>query len=804
MSDTAEGLSVLEKHISKIRTPQKTDKVYKDECVFSFDTPDHATGLYVCLNTFLGFGRDHVERHHRKTGNAVFLHLKRDRIEKEEPQPEGPERKVTKLAIGIEGGFEPDKKNVEIKESYAVVVLPSFLTIPYPCDQLPPQVVNSVQAILQADSATKLAELEAMNQTWDGEIRMVSKHAATLLQLDNGKKIPPSGWKCEKCDLDNNLWLNLTDGSILCGRKFYDGTGGNEHALQYYRERGYPLAVKLGTITKEGKGDVYSYDEDDMVDDPNLIAHLAHFGINIQALEKTDKSMAELEVDLNQRYGEWAAMQESASQLKPVYGPGYTGINNMGNSCYLNSVVQVMFSIPDFINKYYQGANHIFEAAATDPTSDFTCQMAKLSCGLLSGKYSIPPPEGVEKKVIPPISPHMFKNLVGKGHPEFSTKNQQDAYEFFLHILQLVQKNSRGSSNPTDCFKLQLEDKIECGASGKVKYTHRTEYCLSVFVPLAAAVNQEEVVAFETKKASGQKIEPGDFVRPHIPFSACLDAIKLEERIDQFYSSAISNKTFAKRTTRLSTFPDFLLIHLKKFMLREDWTQMKLDVSVDMPETLDLSSLKGTGLQPGEELLPELTAPVPAPELDPTILNVLLEQGYPLEAAKKAVYFTKGAGVEQAAIWAMEHITDPDFSEPFIPPGTESAPKSEFIADPESIAMLSSMGFTEAQAIKALKATNNNLERAGDWIFSHAAELDQEDQPMETAASNTTEESFRNGNPVYRLVGFITHMGPSSSVGHYVCHILKEDRWTIFNDEKVAISENPPKNLGYLYLYQRI
>lgn len=49
---------------------------------------------------------------------------------------------------------------------------------------------------------------------------------------------------------------------------------------------GYPLAVKLGTITKEGKADVYSYKEDEMVIDPYLAKHLAHFGINIGNMEK--------------------------------------------------------------------------------------------------------------------------------------------------------------------------------------------------------------------------------------------------------------------------------------------------------------------------------------------------------------------------------------------------------------------------------------------------------------------------------------------------------------------------------------
>lgn len=81
------------------------------------------------------------------------------------------------------------------------------------------QVRESVQAIIDLPSAGKLSELETLSGTWDGEVRIISKHATDLLQLGNGKKIPPTGWKCEKCDKTENLWLNLTDGSILCGRR---------------------------------------------------------------------------------------------------------------------------------------------------------------------------------------------------------------------------------------------------------------------------------------------------------------------------------------------------------------------------------------------------------------------------------------------------------------------------------------------------------------------------------------------------------------------------------------------------------
>lgn len=92
-------------------------------------------------------------------------------------------------------------------------------------------------------------------------------------------------------------------------------------------------------------------------------------------MEKTEKSMIELELELNQRSNEWAAMQESDGQLKPIYGSGYTGMSNLGNSCYLNSIMQMLFIVPDFIRAYVDRAPSIFDKVNGDPAEDFNCQM---------------------------------------------------------------------------------------------------------------------------------------------------------------------------------------------------------------------------------------------------------------------------------------------------------------------------------------------------------------------------------------------------------------------------------------------
>ncbi|KAF7990639.1 hypothetical protein HCN44_000444 [Aphidius gifuensis] len=353
-------------------------------------------------------------------------------------------------------------------------------------------IIKLITGILKAESAIKIAEREALAGTWDGEAKIITNN-----------------WKSKKCDLTQNLWLNLTDCSILCGRKFFNGTGGNDHAIEHYRTTGYPLAIELGTITKEGNDDVYSYDENEMVDDPNLIIHLSHWGFNISNMENTEKSIIELELDLNKKFGEWIALQIASSKLIPIFGACYTGLNNLGNSCYLNF--------------------NIFDDNYNDPANNFDTQISKLDCGLLSGKYSIEPNnklnnEDYNRQGIPP---RMFKNLISRGHPGFSSNRQQDAQEFFLHLINIIERHYVNKFNSIDCFKFKVEERYQCSSSGKVKYSYRPEYLLPLLIPRDCAINKDEVNTDDKKTAelNGQSFDTNNtIIRLHIKLSSCLES----------------------------------------------------------------------------------------------------------------------------------------------------------------------------------------------------------------------------------------------------------------------------------------
>lgn len=69
------------------------------------------------------------------------------------PEGDGPEKKITRLAIGVDGGFDSDagKRNYEYEDIYNVVVLPDFKTFEWPNPNLPEKVIFLLATFITAN-----------------------------------------------------------------------------------------------------------------------------------------------------------------------------------------------------------------------------------------------------------------------------------------------------------------------------------------------------------------------------------------------------------------------------------------------------------------------------------------------------------------------------------------------------------------------------------------------------------------------------------------------------------------------------
>ena len=562
------------------------------------------------------------------------------------------------------------------------------------------------------------------------------------------------------CDLKENLWLCLECGNLGCGRAQFGGSGGNSHGLKHTELTSHAVAVKLGSITPEGTADIYCYACNDERVDPEIASHLAHWGINIAEREKTEKSLTEMQIEQNLKW-EFSMTTEDGKEMKPLFGEGFTGLKNLGNSCYMASILQCLFSMPDFQQRYY----HPKELPPDTPTpaEDLETQLRKLADGVLSGRYSKPDTDIIASEhsaEIPHqkgLAPSMFKHLMGRGHEEFSTMRQQDAFELLLHLFKLITRSQHPGSlhDPVQSFRFVMEQRLQCLSCKKVRYRTDEQDNISIPVPIRPIPKAQDA----TKDGEKPKDE-----YESVTLKECLDTFTAPETVELTCPACGSKDGFSKRSL-FKTFPKFLAVNARRFAL-VNWVPQKLDVPVvvgDGPFQLD--AYMSTGAQAYEEQLAEdVTNATPRFIPNEQALSLLEGMGFPRVRCEKALHATGNSDADAATNWLFAHMEDPDIDAPLNLGGTPGGDTGGG-ANAESIGMMEAMGISAPQARKALKETNGDVERAVDWVFSHPD--DQGDFGEEAPAE--PEQKVEAGNAdlpaTFRLQSIACHKGASIHAG---------------------------------------
>ena len=353
---------------------------------------------------------------------------------------------------------------------------------------------------------------------------------------------------CSGCDLKENLWLCLQCGNLGCGRSQFGGVGGNSHGLAHFDATHHPVAVKLGSITPEGNCDTHCYSCNDERSDPEIKTHLAHWGINISERQKTEKSLTEMQIEHNLRW-EFSMTSEDGKELQPIYGPGLTGLKNLGNSCYLASILQCLYSLPAFKERYFEKVKDLPEIL--DPAMDLETQLRKIGDGLLSGRYSKPDSDVVasehsaELRHQKGLAPAMLKALVGRGHEEFSTMRQQDAFELLQHLFGHIERSRhpQGLKDPVSDFRFVLEQRLQCIGCNKVAYRSDVQDNISVPVP-ARRIKTPDIMMGEAGEAEAEKDKKEAFEA--VALEECLNIFTANEVVE-FTCKACGSKAGARK-----------------------------------------------------------------------------------------------------------------------------------------------------------------------------------------------------------------------------------------------------------------
>ncbi|CAL8243263.1 unnamed protein product [Lota lota] len=274
--------------------------------------------------------------------------------------------------------------------------------------------------------------------------------------------------------------------------------------------------------------------------------------------------------------------------LNPVFGgvgPSLTGLRNLGNTCYMNSIMQCLCNTPamaEYFNQnYYQ--EDINRANILGHKGEVAEEFGVIMKALWSGLYKC-------------ISARDFKITIGKINDQFAGCEQQDSQELLLFLMDGLHEDLNKADNRKR-YKEEENDHLDDQKAADLAWSKHKLLNESIIVALFQGQFKSTVQCLTCHRKS-RTFET--FMYLSLPLAStskcslqdCLRLFSKEERLTD------NNKVFCRHckahrdsTKKLEIWkvPPIVLVHLKRFSYEGRWKQ-KLQTTVDFPlENLDLS-----------------------------------------------------------------------------------------------------------------------------------------------------------------------------------------------------------------------
>uniref|UniRef100_A0A4W3KFV9 Ubiquitin carboxyl-terminal hydrolase 8 n=1 Tax=Callorhinchus milii TaxID=7868 RepID=A0A4W3KFV9_CALMI len=281
----------------------------------------------------------------------------------------------------------------------------------------------------------------------------------------------------------------------------------------------------------------------------------------------------------------------SASQIRnlnPVYGGlgrALTGLRNLGNTCYMNSILQCLSNTPSlaeyFIKNYY--LQDINRANILGHKGEVAEEFGVVMKSLWSGQYKY-------------ISPREFRMRIVKINDRFAGSSHQDSQELLLFLMDGLHEDLNKADNRKR-YKEENIDGLDDFQAAELAWQKHKLLNESIIVALFQGQFKSTVQCLTCYKKS-RTFEAFMYLSLSLGTSNkcslqdCVRMFSKEEKLtddNRFHCSHCKTHRDATKKLEIWKLPPILLIHLKRFSFEGRWKQ-KLQTNVDFPlENLDLS-----------------------------------------------------------------------------------------------------------------------------------------------------------------------------------------------------------------------